>query len=200
MGFLYRNRAGGGFEDATYPSGIRIDNGWGVAWADIDGDGDLDLLANRLYRNDDPEPGNWLKIRLKGARQRGGHRCRGAPGSRRPQLRQVEGGKGTTTQNPLTLHVGLGDVERVDVVRVRWPSDPPEETVVRDVAVNRMIDIRQGAADAGTDTQEDIETPSRRIGQDGCACRAAGPPDFPTHAGIFLLSLLSLPGALRKRI
>ena len=58
---LYRNEGDGTFADASLQAGIRGPHyyGMGVAWSDLDGDGDLDLYVandghpNSLYRNDD---------------------------------------------------------------------------------------------------------------------------------------------------
>ncbi len=195
QGFLYRNR--GGFEDATYLSGIRIDNGWGVTWADYDNDGDLDLLANRLYRNDFPEPGNWLEIRLRG--QGANAAAIGAvvrvEAEGRVWVRQVEGGKGTTTQNPLAVHVGLGEAGRVDAVRVRWPVNPPEETEIRDVPANRTITVVQGADDAGVDG--DGTPPVPELGAEGCSCRHGSRSGGGIGAALPLL--LALFVGLRRR-
>ncbi len=57
-GHLYRNQGDGTFADVTARAGLATpDLGLGAAWADIDGDGDLDLSVTRfgtnaLYRND----------------------------------------------------------------------------------------------------------------------------------------------------
>ena len=60
---LYRNQGNGTFTDIAVSAGV-VDggDGRGVAWADFDQDGDLDLYlanhgANRLYRNDGENPG-----------------------------------------------------------------------------------------------------------------------------------------------
>jgi len=66
---LYRNEGNGTFTDASLSAGIRGPNyyGMGVAWADLDSDGDLDLYVandghpNSLFRNDG---GRFVNISL----------------------------------------------------------------------------------------------------------------------------------------
>lgn len=66
---LYRNEGNGTFTDDSLPAGIRGPNyyGMGVAWSDLDGDGDLDLYVandghpNSLFRNDG---GRFVNISL----------------------------------------------------------------------------------------------------------------------------------------
>lgn len=58
-GALYRNLGGFHFEDTTDEAGLAIEEGWsaGASWADVNGDGRLDLFVcmfgtpNRLYLN-----------------------------------------------------------------------------------------------------------------------------------------------------
>jgi hypothetical protein len=66
---VYRNLGGGKFREITAEAGLETaDGNEGVALADFDGDGDLDLYVanyqgnNRLYRNNSPG-GAWVKIR-----------------------------------------------------------------------------------------------------------------------------------------
>ncbi|PKN27758.1 MAG: hypothetical protein CVU65_01410 [Deltaproteobacteria bacterium HGW-Deltaproteobacteria-22] len=183
QGFLYRNLAGAGFEDVTYASGLRIDNGWGVTFADIDNDGDLDFLANRFYRNDVPGSGNWLKLRLRGTRANAA--AIGAVvtvrSGEKVWVRQVEGSKGTTTQNPLTLHFGLGDTSVADSVHIRWPRGSGEEQELTDVAVNQTLLVVQPNPDAGTDADTDADGEPDRKQDEGCSC-ATG-----TRSGSFLV-------------
>jgi len=201
QGFLYRN-LGSRFQDVTYPSGIRIDNGWGVTWADYDNDGDLDLLANRLYRNDYPNPGNWLKFRLHGTKANAA--AIGAvvrvKAEDREWVRQVEGGKGTTTQNPLTVHVGLGN-SRAESFTVRWPDRDSTETSGGVSRVGQTIDVVQ-ESDAGIeDASPDGDAGAvREIASDGCSCRhgAQTPPDFGLRMPLLLLA--ALPLLLRRRV
>jgi hypothetical protein len=58
------------FSDVTYQTGWIVDNGWGSAWGDLDGDGDLDQVVNKVFRNDysavTGDHGHWLKVKLRG--------------------------------------------------------------------------------------------------------------------------------------
>ncbi|MBU1238890.1 CRTAC1 family protein [Myxococcota bacterium] len=176
--FLYRNNGDLTFTDVTYPSGIRVDNGWGCAWADIDNDGDLDLVSRGLYRNDHAT-GNYLKVRLIGT-----YANRSAIGARVTLnvggdvlMRQVEGGKGTTTQNSMTLHFGLGDATMVDSLTIDWPLRTPFSETYGNVTANRTVTyveregelLPDGGVDGGDDDPGDSGGCSCSTGQSGSA-------------------------------
>ena len=134
------------FELATYASGMWIDNGWGSATADYDGDGDLDLFATGLWRNDVPDVGNWIKIKAVGWAANFaalGARITVQAGGQ-TYLREIQGGTGTTTQDDLVAHIGLGDATLVDEITVAFPGGSTE--TLTDVAPNQTVTV--------TDTQE----------------------------------------------
>ena len=153
------------FEDVTYVSGILIDNGWGSAWPDIDGDGDVDYVANRLMRNDydtvTGKSGNWLKVRLIGGAGIGGKVNRAAIGAwvvaelsdGRRVTRHVSCGDALSGQSGLVLHFGLGTAKKVDALHVHWPGGEVETK--KSVAVGQTIELAEGftkpkpAGDAG---------------------------------------------------
>jgi hypothetical protein len=116
---LFRNRGDGRFEDATASIGGGRFDGRGVAFADYDRDGDLDVVvtggpsaSTRLWRNDSTHGPRWLTVRLVGVVSN-----RSAVGARvevRTPLRQeVSGGAGRGSQNSLPVEFGLGTAERV---------------------------------------------------------------------------------------
>ncbi len=142
--FLYSNDGTATFADVTYQAGIVHFNGWGSAASDVDGDGDQDLVAQRLFRNQHPDSGHYLKLKLTGGCIPG--EClswsnRDAVGAiatltwgSHTLVRQVEGGKSLGCQNSATLHFGLGSNQPSQPLQllITWPSgrtttllDPP---------------------------------------------------------------------------
>ncbi|MDY0000354.1 MAG: CRTAC1 family protein [Polyangia bacterium] len=200
--FLYRNLGGLRFSDETYAMGALVDNGWGAAWADFDNDGDLDLVSRDLFRNDAPS-GRYLKIRLRGTisnRAAIGARVKLQAGGQ-SMTRQVEGGKGTTTQSSLTLHFGLGEAERAELVEITWPTWPPLTETYADLEVNRTATFIEGQgeqADGGADGGAGDAGPGNGDGNGGCGCRASSGPGTPTLALLVLVFLLALPNGRRR--
>jgi len=148
---LFHNRdRGERFEEAPRPAGDGPSwaGPWvarGLAAADYDGDGDLDLAltqnggAARLLRNDSP-PGRWLRVALAGrTSNRSGYGAvvTAVAGERRIVRRLVSGRSYLSASEPVVT-LGLGDAERIDRLEVQWPSgavqgveDPPLGRLLR---------------------------------------------------------------------
>jgi hypothetical protein len=136
------------FSDVTWLSGTRVFNGWGCAFADFDNDGDQDLVVGsgsgvKLFRNDTKNGNNWLEVRVIGKkfnRAGIGARVTVTQGKSR-QIREVEGGKGTTSQNSLVQHFGLGRFDNPATVEVRF--GPHSRRLVKGVGPNQLITVEE---------------------------------------------------------
>jgi hypothetical protein len=126
--------------------------GRAAAYADIDGDGDLDIIVTQnrdrplLLRNEQDTGHHWLRLRLAGTRSN-----RGGIGAiveivagGQAQRRLLMPTRSYLAQVEPVLTFGLGRETRAEVVRVRWPGRPrPQE--VRDLEADRVHVITEEA-------------------------------------------------------
>ena len=156
---LYRNNGDGTFADITATALQQIDLAGdiatgGLAAADYDGDGALDLFLagnngpNRLLRNDSHNSGHWLGVRLFA---RGGEQT--ALGARLTvrtpagmQTRQYAIAMAAATTFGDLLHFGLGPYDQVDELVVEWPSGQLQ--TLSDLAADQIVTLRESRPSA----------------------------------------------------
>lgn len=152
---LVRNRGNGTFEDVSRQAGAYFEEkyvGRGAAWADIDNDGDIDLLvvnlndAPKLLRNDGANAKPWLMVdaRLKfptGTRTAIGARVTVTAGGMR-MIDDVNPVRGYLSQGDARLHFGLAGAQQADV-EVRWPDGKVEK--FSGVKANQILKLEHTA-------------------------------------------------------
>jgi hypothetical protein len=123
--------------------------GRGAAFADIDGDGDLDLAITasggppRLLRNDQQTGHHWLRIKLVGKsanRDAIGSWVEVVAGKFRP-IQQVMPTRSYCSQSELPVTFGLGGAEKIDQIKIRWPDGSMQEFHTSDV--DRLLRVEQ---------------------------------------------------------
>jgi enediyne biosynthesis protein E4 len=142
---------GAGFLDVSAATGAD-DPGEskGVAFADYDGDGDVDLFvvnqdgSPRLYANVTETTGHWLEVDTVGTRSNrdGCGAAVVATVGGAPLTRLVTcGSTSVASTNQSAVHFGLGPATTVDRLEVRWPSGAVQ--VLDDVDVDQLVTVQE---------------------------------------------------------
>jgi tetratricopeptide (TPR) repeat protein len=157
---MYRNKSGERFADVTTAGGFgHLQKGHGVVFADLDEDGDQDVLekiggaypgdAYRCVLFENPGfDAHWVKLRLVGAKSNRsgiGARIRldidenGAP---RTIYKTVNTGSSFGC-NPLRQELGVGSATKIRRLEVWWPASDTHQ-IFTDIAVDRAFELREG--------------------------------------------------------
>ena len=158
------------FTDIAMATGADdIKDGRGMAVADFDNDGGLDIVINNnpgdsgdaskarptLLHNNTAPRRNWLAVELEGGNVDGKQSNRDAVGATvtietagEKQLRLVSAGSGFAAQNSARLYFGLNDRTQIDALTVRWPSgrvERFERIGDKAIAARQLLRVKEGA-------------------------------------------------------
>ncbi len=156
---MFRNDHGKVFQDVTTSGGFgNLQKGHGIAFADLEGNGNEDVLEKlggaypgdgfhtALYRN--PGHGNhWVTLSLEGVRSN-----RAAYGARiavtfeeHGKIRSVYRAVGSVSSfggNPMRQHIGVGQASSIRRIEIWWPASGVRQQF-RNVAVDRTYHVRE---------------------------------------------------------
>ena len=151
---MYRNLGKGEFDkvsDSLGPDFMRPIVGRGLATADYDNDGDIDIVTNNrgdfpsLLRNDGGNANNWLTVQLVGTKSN-----RDGIGASLKltsegvvQVEQAKGGMSYMSASDPRIHFGLGKRAKIASLEITWPSGRVDR--LTNIPVNQIITVKEGA-------------------------------------------------------
>ncbi len=165
---LHRNNRNGTFTEVAAQSGDTLMEkrvSRGVAFGDIDNDGDVDLIINDLdgapsvLRNDGGNANNSVLIKTigdKSNRDGIGARVKVVSGDL-TQIDEVRSGASYISNNDLRLHFGIEKRTKIDLIEIRWPSGAVDK--LEGVGVNRLLIVKEGK---GIVEQKEFNRPSAK--------------------------------------
>jgi hypothetical protein len=151
---MFHNLGKGLFErvpdNALGPDFSRPIPGRGIATADFDNDGDLDIAINNrgdypvLLRNDGGNANHWLEILLIGTKSNrdgiGASLRLTAEGV--THVEQSKGGMSYMSASDPRIHFGLGKRTKIDLLEITWPSGQVDR--LKDIPVDKILAIKEG--------------------------------------------------------
>lgn len=158
--FFFRNNKDLTFQDVSATWNIAkksISNG--AAYADLDNDGDLDLIINNINASAeilenqqaqqlDQSKNKFLKIRFKGLNgNKFGIGSRVEAFGNKGQISQENfTSRGFQSSTAPEIHLGLGEITRLDSLKISWPSGKVEKFT--NVQVNQTLTVDESEAKA----------------------------------------------------
>jgi hypothetical protein len=142
--YVYQNKNGLEFENVTQKWGFDIPSfSHGLSYADLDNDGDLDIVTNNMeteasiYKN--TASGNYLKVEFKGSISNTfGYGSKVfVYNDSAIQISENTVTRGYLSSKEPNLFFGLGNDKKIDSVKVVWPDGKIQ--VYEDVDVNNTI-------------------------------------------------------------
>lgn len=161
---MYLNQAGKSFADITYAGGFgNVQKGHAAGFGDMDKDGDQDLYVvmggsfegdvyqNIFFENPLGQDNHWIILQLEGVQAN--RLALGAKveieimenGSKRKIYEVVSTGS-SFGGNTLQLEIGLGDADKIEHIKIEWPSARSIVDTFDNVEMDKKYFIKEGGS------------------------------------------------------
>ena len=151
---MYRNLGKGQFEKVSESLGsdfMRPIVGRGLATADYDNDGDIDIVTNNrgdypsLLRNDGGNVNHWLTVQLIGTKSNrdGTGALLKLTSEGFVRVEQAKGGGSYMSASDPRIHFGLGKRTKIESLEITWPSGQVDKFT--NLSPDQIIAVREGA-------------------------------------------------------
>ena len=167
---VFRNRDGLHFDDVSKAWGLdQVSASYGAAFADLDRDGDLDLVTTNfgesvaVYENRSAQ--HRLLLQLIGSTSnRGGLGARvELVTSAGRQTRQLNSSQGFMSANEGLVHFGIGDAV-IEKLVIHWPSGVVQTIESTQLKPNQLVMVQEPASSSEPVTSPTPEARFREVG------------------------------------
>ena len=160
---VFKNMEGKRFAEITHSSGMaHLQKGHGIAFGDLDNDGDQDIYTtlggavegdnahNALFANPN-HVNHWITLQLqgkKGARDAQNSKVKitvSTPTGSQSYY-HVVGSGGSFGANSIQLEAGLGKATKIESIEVSWYGNPKNKQVFKNVEMDQIVKLTEGMA------------------------------------------------------
>jgi hypothetical protein len=152
--YFFHNNGNLTFSNVTKQTGLSVPSiSNGAAYADLDNDGDLDLIVNNLneeafvWKNETRKTisdsiQNFITVQLKGSTNNGtGLGSQITLFSKEgKQFAEQSPVRGFSSSVDLRLHFGIGNITIIDSIKILWPDDKVQ--VIKNVKANQILQVK----------------------------------------------------------
>lgn len=148
--FMFKNNGNLNFEKANKEWGIEHEGfSHGVAYADLDNDGDLEIITNNVdevasvYENTSSTLNNYVIIKFEGSDKNKfglGNRVYVKTGNQ-TQLQELTLSRGFQSSVAPQLHFGLNKAEKIDELKVVWTDGTVQ--ILKNIDTNQHLVLKQ---------------------------------------------------------
>ncbi|MDH5365453.1 MAG: VCBS repeat-containing protein [Cyclobacteriaceae bacterium] len=167
--YAYKNNQDLTFEDVSEKWGLKIPSfSNGCAYADLDNDGDLDVVVNNVnmeafvFRNNSEKlnNNNYIKLKFEGS-----DKNTFAIGTsvklfsnHKVIFQELMPSRGFQSSVDYVMTIGLGDVNIIDSIRIIWPDDKTQKLI--NVNANQLLTLSHSSATEVYNTKQEKLTPT----------------------------------------